>query len=67
LDALARPYTVATLAGLFPGTAAMVILGDALTGHVSLLLFLVSLCTGIVGMALSAWEIRNHRRHRTAV
>jgi uncharacterized membrane protein YdjX (TVP38/TMEM64 family) len=60
------PYTVATLAGMLPGTAAVVILGDALTGHVSPLLFLVSLCAGIVGLALLAYEIRHHRRHKTA-
>ena len=39
------PYTLATLVGLLPGTTAVVILGDALTGNVSPLLFLVSLCT----------------------
>lgn len=62
------PYTLATLAGVFPGTAAVVILGDALTGHVSPLLFLVSLCTGTVGIALLAYEIRHHRRqHRARV
>jgi uncharacterized membrane protein YdjX (TVP38/TMEM64 family) len=60
------PYTLATLAGMLPGTAAVVILGDALTGHVSPLLFLVSLCTGIVGLALLVHEIRHHRRHKTA-
>jgi uncharacterized membrane protein YdjX (TVP38/TMEM64 family) len=60
------PYTLATLAGVLPGTAAVVIRGDALTGHVSPLLFLVSWCTGIVGLALLAYEIRHHRRHRTA-
>jgi uncharacterized membrane protein YdjX (TVP38/TMEM64 family) len=60
------PYTLATMAGVLPGTAAVVILGDALTGHVSPLLFLVSLCTGIVGLALLAYEIRHHRRHKTA-
>jgi uncharacterized membrane protein YdjX (TVP38/TMEM64 family) len=60
------PYTLATLAGMLPGTAAVVILGDALTGHVSPLLFLVSLCTGIVGLALLAYEIRHHQRHKTA-
>src|SRR6202044_1795176 len=58
------PYTLATVAGLLPGTAAVVILGDALTGDVSPLLFLVSLCTGFVGIALLAFEIRLHRRHR---
>ena len=59
------PYTLATLAGLFPGTAAVVILGDALTGHVSPLLFVVSVCTGVVGLALLAYEIRHHRRHQS--
>jgi uncharacterized membrane protein YdjX (TVP38/TMEM64 family) len=45
----------------------VVILGDALTGHISPLLFLVSLCTGIVGVALLAYEIRQHRRrHKSA-
>jgi uncharacterized membrane protein YdjX (TVP38/TMEM64 family) len=57
------PYTTATLAGLFPGTAAVVVLGDALTGNVSPLLFLVSLATGVVGVALLAYEVRHHRRH----
>jgi uncharacterized membrane protein YdjX (TVP38/TMEM64 family) len=58
------PYTLATVAGLLPGTAAVVILGDALTGHVSPLLFLVSLSTGVVGIALLGYEIRHHRRHQ---
>jgi uncharacterized membrane protein YdjX (TVP38/TMEM64 family) len=60
------PYTLATLAGVLPGTAAVVILGDALTGHASPLLVLVSLCTGVVGIALLAYEIRHHRRHERA-
>jgi uncharacterized membrane protein YdjX (TVP38/TMEM64 family) len=61
------PYTLATFVGLLPGTAAIVILGDALTGHVRPLLFLVSLCTASVGIAGLAYEIRTHRRqHRTA-
>jgi uncharacterized membrane protein YdjX (TVP38/TMEM64 family) len=60
------PYTLATVAGLLPGTAAVVILGDALTGHVSPLLFLASLCTGLVGITLLAYEIRLHRRHHNA-
>jgi uncharacterized membrane protein YdjX (TVP38/TMEM64 family) len=59
------PYTLATLAGVLPGTAAVVILGDALTGHISPLLVLVSLCTGIVGLALLAYEIRHHRRDKS--
>jgi uncharacterized membrane protein YdjX (TVP38/TMEM64 family) len=57
------PYTLATLAGLLPGTAAVVILGDALTGNVSPLLFLVSLCTASLGFAGLVYEIRTHRRH----
>jgi uncharacterized membrane protein YdjX (TVP38/TMEM64 family) len=60
------PYALATVAGLFPGTAAVVILGDALTGDVSPLLFLVSLCTGVVGLALLAYEIRHYRQHHRA-
>ncbi len=59
------PYTLATFAGLLPGTAAVVILGDALTGNVSPLLFLVSLCTATIGIAGLTYEIRTHRRqHR---
>jgi uncharacterized membrane protein YdjX (TVP38/TMEM64 family) len=60
------PYTLATVVGVLPGTAAVVILGDALTGHVSPLLVLVSLCTGLVGIALLAYEFRLHRRHSSA-
>jgi uncharacterized membrane protein YdjX (TVP38/TMEM64 family) len=57
------PYTLATLAGLLPGTTAVVILGDALTGNVSPLLILVSLCTASLGIAGLIYEIRTHRRH----
>jgi uncharacterized membrane protein YdjX (TVP38/TMEM64 family) len=57
------PYVLATVAGLLPGTSAVVILGDALTGHVSPLLFLVSLCTGLVGLAMFGYENRQYRRH----
>ncbi|MDT5015336.1 MAG: hypothetical protein QOD39_1496 [Mycobacterium sp.] len=57
------PYTIATLVGLIPGTAAVVILGDALTGRVNPLLVLVSLCTASVGMAGLVYEIRTHHRH----
>ena len=60
------PYTLATLAGMLPGTAAVVILGDALTGDVSPLLLLVSLCTGLLGLGLLAYEIQHHRRHKSA-
>jgi uncharacterized membrane protein YdjX (TVP38/TMEM64 family) len=54
----ARPYFLATLVGLFPGTAAVVILGDAMTGNVSPLLVLVSLCTAAVGLAGLVYETR---------
>jgi uncharacterized membrane protein YdjX (TVP38/TMEM64 family) len=57
------PYTLASAMGLLPGTAAVVILGDALTGNVSPLLFLVSLCTASLGIAGMVYEIRTHRRH----
>jgi uncharacterized membrane protein YdjX (TVP38/TMEM64 family) len=56
------PYTLASFFGLLPGTAAVVILGDALTGNISPLLFLVSLCTASLGMAGMVYEIRTHRR-----
>lgn len=56
------PYTLATLAGLLPGTAAVVILGDALTGQVNPLLVLVSACTASVGIAGLVYELRGHRR-----
>lgn len=59
------PYTLATVVGLAPGTAAIVILGDALTGNISPLLFLVSLCTASLGAAGLVYEVRAHRQqHR---
>jgi uncharacterized membrane protein YdjX (TVP38/TMEM64 family) len=62
------PYTLATLVGLLPGTAAIVILGDALTGNVSPPLFVVSACTACLGIAGLVYEIRTHRRdHRARV
>jgi uncharacterized membrane protein YdjX (TVP38/TMEM64 family) len=56
------PYTLATVAGLLPGTAAVVVLGDALTGSVSPLLFVVSLGTAALGLAGLYFEITAHRR-----
>ncbi|QUR69700.1 hypothetical protein F6B93_09565 [Mycobacterium spongiae] len=58
------PYSLATVGGLLPGTAAVVILGDALTGHPNPLLILVSLCTASVGLAGLVFEIRHYRRQR---
>ena len=63
------PYVLATLAGLLPGTAAVVILGDALAGHPSPLLALVSLGIGTMGVTGLVIEIRHYRQHhrRTAL
>ncbi|PRI13401.1 TVP38/TMEM64 family protein [Mycobacterium shigaense] len=59
------PYTVATLAGLLPGTAAVVFLGDALAGHPDPLLLLVSLLTSALGLTGLFVEVRHYRRrHR---
>lgn len=60
------PYTLATIAGLLPGTAAIVLFGDALTGDVSPLLLLTSAGTAAVGVAGLCYEIRSHRRQRPA-
>jgi uncharacterized membrane protein YdjX (TVP38/TMEM64 family) len=57
------PYMLATLAGLLPGTTAVVVLGDALAGHPSPLLFLVSLCTAALGVTGLVIEIRHYRQH----
>ena len=60
------PLTLATLAGVVPGTAAVVILGDALTGHPSPMLFVASVCTGALGLTGLVLEMRHYRkRHRT--
>jgi len=56
------PYTLSTLAGLLPGTAAVVILGDALAGHPSPLLYLVSVCTATLGLAGLVVEFRHYQR-----
>jgi len=58
------PYTVATFVGLLPGTLAVVILGDALTGRVNPLLVLVSFITagiGVTGLILEARAARSQR------
>lgn len=56
------PYFLATMVGLIPGTSAVVILGDAMTGNVSPLLILVSLCTAAIGVAGLVYEVRRHHR-----
>lgn len=57
------PYALATLAGLLPGTAAVVILGDALAGHPSSSLYVFSVCTGALGLAGLIVEVRHFRQH----
>lgn len=57
------PYALATVAGLLPGTTAVVVLGDALAGHPSSLLYLVSAITSALGLAGLIIEIRHFRRH----
>ena len=56
------PYTVATFVGLLPGTLAVVVFGDALTGHVSPLLVGFSALTAGVGIGGLMLELRAHRR-----
>jgi uncharacterized membrane protein YdjX (TVP38/TMEM64 family) len=60
------PYVLATSVGLLPGTAAIVIFGDALTGHVSPLLFVISVCTASLGILGLLFEIRSQRRRPRA-
>jgi uncharacterized membrane protein YdjX (TVP38/TMEM64 family) len=55
------PYTLSTLIGLLPGTAAVVILGDAFTGNVSPALALVSVATASAGVAGLVYEVHKHR------
>jgi uncharacterized membrane protein YdjX (TVP38/TMEM64 family) len=58
------PYTLATFFGLIPGTLAIVVLGDAFTGHISPLLIAVSAATGCLGLFGLVFEYRAHRRER---
>lgn len=55
------PYTVATFAGLLPGTLAVVVLGDALTGSISPALFAVSLATSALGVLGLLYELRRYK------
>ncbi len=56
------PYLLATLVGLLPGTAAVVILGDAFTGRINPLLLMISACTAAAGIAGLVYERRRYRR-----
>lgn len=62
-----QPYLLGTAVGLVPGTAAIVLLGDAATGTASpamITVFVVSGAIGVVGILLSA---RRPREPRTPV
>jgi uncharacterized membrane protein YdjX (TVP38/TMEM64 family) len=61
------PFTVATVIGVFPGTLALVVLGDAVTGRVSPLLVLVSLISAGIGVIGLVLEARAHRRQAARV
>lgn len=58
------PYTLATFVGLLPGTIAIVVLGDALTGRVDPLLVLISAAIAAVGILGLVYENRLARRQR---
>lgn len=58
------PYMWATVVGLLPGTAAVVILGNAVAGDTSPLMVLVSVCTGALGLAGLVYEVRHYRQQR---
>jgi uncharacterized membrane protein YdjX (TVP38/TMEM64 family) len=56
------PFTLTTVAGLLPGTAAIVFLGDALAGHPSPWLFAVSVFTSVLGLTGLFFEVRHYRK-----
>jgi uncharacterized membrane protein YdjX (TVP38/TMEM64 family) len=58
------PYSVATLLGLIPGTLAIVVLGDAVTGQVDPALVAVSAALASVGIVGLLYELRLHRAAR---
>lgn len=58
------PYLLATFFGLLPGTTAVVVLGDALTGSVNPLLVLISVGTAGIGVIVLLFETRSHRRQQ---
>lgn len=57
------PYMWSTVAGLLPGTAAVVILGNAFAGDANPLMVLVSVCTGALGLCGLGYEIHKYRQH----
>ncbi|NUS43430.1 MAG: TVP38/TMEM64 family protein, partial [Mycobacteriaceae bacterium] len=62
------PYVVATVVGVLPGTVAVVVLGDALTGAVDPTLLLFSAACFALGLAGLAVDLRHAlRNHQAAV
>ena len=52
-----KPYVLATIVGIVPGTVAVVLLGDAITGRTSPLLLGISVacaCVGLLGLLVDA-------------
>jgi uncharacterized membrane protein YdjX (TVP38/TMEM64 family) len=45
------PYLIGTVVGIVPGTVAIVVLGDAVTGHPSPATIIVSVVCGLIGLA----------------
>ncbi|WP_172831755.1 TVP38/TMEM64 family protein, partial [Mycobacterium asiaticum] len=60
------PYMGATLAGLLPGTVAVVILGNAFAGDGTPLLVVVSAFTAALGLCGLVYEIRHYRQQHAA-
>jgi uncharacterized membrane protein YdjX (TVP38/TMEM64 family) len=60
------PYLLGSVLGTAPGTIALVILGDAVTGRVSPALLAVSLTGGLVGLVGAAVAARRPAQEPTA-
>lgn len=56
------PYMWASVVGLLPGTAAVVILGNAFAGDGNPLMVLVSVCTAVLGLGGLIYEIHHYRQ-----
>ena len=58
-----RAYVVGTVVGLVPGTAAVVLLGDAVTGGISPAMFVMFAVSGTLGAGGILVSARGRRRH----
>ena len=61
-----RPFLLGTVLGTLPGTVALVVLGDAVTGRVSPALLAVSVTGGLVGLVGAAVAARPVAAERAA-